>query len=265
MFDLEEIKGLEKQVNETWRGSSDVTTQALHNACLAFINALREATLESKILEANWQIAEKEKEILKIKKQVLEKEISRLTRELRREQVFTDAMAEGYHNDDLRELLAIKQQLEARIEELETLVLDGFSPLQSAVCRYDDEDGAWADDRKKFLSGATDLILNRTHNEMMSAPQEKWKDSSKSFNDWASPPGDTIRDRLEEKGWTELDLEENSGWDLLYINDLLNGHNAITPHIAEGLVNMLGGTKAFWLRREAQYREVLADIEEHGS
>ena len=73
--------------------------------------------------------------------------------------------------------------------------------------------------------------------------------------DWLSPPGDTIVDVLEERGWTQAELAERTGYTRKHVNDLVKARVAITPDTALRLEATLGSTAHFWLRREALYRE----------
>jgi len=75
--------------------------------------------------------------------------------------------------------------------------------------------------------------------------------------EWVSPPGETIDDLLEEKGWSQAELATRIGFTKKHLNELMAGKAAITPETATRLESTLGGTAAFWLSREAQYREPL--------
>jgi HTH-type transcriptional regulator / antitoxin HigA len=76
--------------------------------------------------------------------------------------------------------------------------------------------------------------------------------------DWVSPPGDTILDALEEKGWTQAELAERTGYTRKHINQLVQGKASINEETALKLERALGASAGFWLNREAQYREALA-------
>ncbi len=76
--------------------------------------------------------------------------------------------------------------------------------------------------------------------------------------DWVSPPGDTIVDLLEERGWTQAELAERSGFTRKHVNLLIAGKAPITEDTALKLERVLGSTARFWLTRETQYREPLA-------
>lgn len=72
--------------------------------------------------------------------------------------------------------------------------------------------------------------------------------------DWASPPGDTISDILQERGWTQAELADRLGYTTKHVSQLVNGKATITEDTAVRLERVLGGSTSFWLTREAQYR-----------
>ena len=76
--------------------------------------------------------------------------------------------------------------------------------------------------------------------------------------DWVSPPGDTIADLLEEKGWTQVEFAQRCGYTTKHASLLINGKAPITEDTALRLERVLGSSARFWLMREAQYRERLA-------
>ncbi|WP_333839568.1 HigA family addiction module antitoxin [Pelomicrobium sp.] len=75
--------------------------------------------------------------------------------------------------------------------------------------------------------------------------------------DWVSPPGDTIADVLEERGWTQAEFARRLGYTEKHVSQLINGKAAITEDTASRLERVLGSTAGFWLRKEATYRERL--------
>lgn len=79
--------------------------------------------------------------------------------------------------------------------------------------------------------------------------------------DWASPPGDTILDILEERDWTQAELAKRSGYSVKHINNLVKGKVPLSEDVAVALELVLGTSAKFWLTREAEYRERLAKIE----
>lgn len=76
--------------------------------------------------------------------------------------------------------------------------------------------------------------------------------------EWISPPGETISDLLEEKGWTQAELGMRLGYTSKHVSLLINGKASITEDTALRLERVLGGDMGFWLSREAQFRENLA-------
>ncbi len=75
---------------------------------------------------------------------------------------------------------------------------------------------------------------------------------------WVSPPGDTIADLLEEKGWTQAEFAQRCGYTTKHASLLINGKASITEDTALKLERVLGSSARFWLVREAQYRETIA-------
>lgn len=72
---------------------------------------------------------------------------------------------------------------------------------------------------------------------------------------WASPPGDTVADLLEERNLSLREFAKQIGMTVDYINDLLHGNLPITIDIARRLERFFGVSAAFWMTRESQYRE----------
>lgn len=83
--------------------------------------------------------------------------------------------------------------------------------------------------------------------------------------EWVSPPGSTVADLLEERGWTQQALAQRSGFTTKHISLLINGKAPITEDTAVKLERVLGSTMRFWMTREAQYREALARLSERKS
>jgi HTH-type transcriptional regulator/antitoxin HigA len=68
------------------------------------------------------------------------------------------------------------------------------------------------------------------------------------------PPGEFIKDELEARGWTQLDLAEILGRDPVQINLIVNGKQTITPETARQLGDAFGTGAQFWLNLESSYR-----------
>ena len=79
------------------------------------------------------------------------------------------------------------------------------------------------------------------------------------FNpDWASPPGDTILDFMEERDWSQKELALRLGFSAKHLNQLIKGKVSLTDDAALRLERVLGASAEFWLSREAKYRERLS-------
>jgi HTH-type transcriptional regulator/antitoxin HigA len=75
--------------------------------------------------------------------------------------------------------------------------------------------------------------------------------------DWISPPGETIEDLLDERGWTQAEFAARVGFTRKHVNDLVKGRASITADTASRLSASLGSSVEFWLAREAQYQAAL--------
>jgi plasmid maintenance system antidote protein VapI len=89
------------------------------------------------------------------------------------------------------------------------------------------------------------------------------------FNpDWASPPGDTIKDLMEEQCITLEQLANGIGLSVSDTNLLIEGLFPVTKDIAKALEKELGPSEKFWLRRQYQFslhkaRIALASLKEY--
>lgn len=79
--------------------------------------------------------------------------------------------------------------------------------------------------------------------------------------DWVSPPGETLKDLLEERGWTQRELATRLGYSEKHISQLINGKVPLSESVAQQLEHVLGAPAGFWLNREAKYREHKARLE----
>lgn len=78
--------------------------------------------------------------------------------------------------------------------------------------------------------------------------------------DWASPPGATIRDIIEERGQSVADFASAMGGSVESARKLLDGSARINSEIADLLAKMFGISASFWLSRESQFREGMARL-----
>lgn len=79
--------------------------------------------------------------------------------------------------------------------------------------------------------------------------------------DWVSPPGDSILDIAEERGWTQTELARRLGYTEKHVSLLINGKVPLTVEAAQRLERVLGSTLDFWLALEANYRKHTARLE----
>jgi HTH-type transcriptional regulator/antitoxin HigA len=79
--------------------------------------------------------------------------------------------------------------------------------------------------------------------------------------DWVSPPGETILDVAEERGWTQVELAHRLGYTEKHVSQLVNGKVALSVDAALRLERVLGSPADFWLSREANYQKHLAKLQ----
>jgi HTH-type transcriptional regulator/antitoxin HigA len=72
--------------------------------------------------------------------------------------------------------------------------------------------------------------------------------------DWASPPGDTLAELLDERTMSQTELADRLGVSLKHVNRVVKGAASISPEFALGLEKVLGAPASFWLTREAHYQ-----------
>jgi plasmid maintenance system antidote protein VapI/Zn-dependent peptidase ImmA (M78 family) len=75
--------------------------------------------------------------------------------------------------------------------------------------------------------------------------------------DWASPPGATIGDILQERGQSIAEFARAMHDSVDHIQQLLVGSAAIDRDVADHLAAAFGMSANFWLAREAQFRDGL--------
>lgn len=87
--------------------------------------------------------------------------------------------------------------------------------------------------------------------------------SAIEFNpSWASAPGETIIDLLDEKGLSLDKFSSIIGKSSAYLQKLIDGSEVIDQSIAELLTTYLGASVSFWINRENQFRTDLERIAE---
>ncbi|MFL6676356.1 MAG: ImmA/IrrE family metallo-endopeptidase [Massilia sp.] len=79
--------------------------------------------------------------------------------------------------------------------------------------------------------------------------------------EWATPPGATVRALMESRHISQVDLSGILATSSEEAENLLIGASSISEEIAQRLAAHIGGSAAFWLTRETQYREALVRVE----
>ncbi|EKS39843.1 ImmA/IrrE family metallo-endopeptidase [Afipia broomeae] len=74
---------------------------------------------------------------------------------------------------------------------------------------------------------------------------------------WFSKPGDTLSNLLSRKSVTLDAFAKDTDWGVDRVRGLLEGSIKIDDSIAAKLAHHLGGTKQFWLNRQASYDKAL--------
>jgi HTH-type transcriptional regulator / antitoxin HigA len=72
--------------------------------------------------------------------------------------------------------------------------------------------------------------------------------------DWASPPGDTLVDLLDERSMTQTELAERLGVSLKHVNRVIKGAASVSAEFALGLEKVFGAPASFWMTREAHFQ-----------
>lgn len=76
----------------------------------------------------------------------------------------------------------------------------------------------------------------------------------------AVPPGETIKELIEEEGILEAYLANKLGLSLDEIYDVLDGTNPITQQIADKLEEVLSPPSGFWMKLEEKYTSNIAKL-----
>ena len=64
------------------------------------------------------------------------------------------------------------------------------------------------------------------------------------------PPGEFLKDELEERGWTQTEFAEIIGRKPRVVNEIILGKRAITPETAQEIAAALGTTAQLWMNLE---------------
>lgn len=72
------------------------------------------------------------------------------------------------------------------------------------------------------------------------------------------PPGDFIKEEMEERGWSQADLAHILSRPVQTVNEILSGKKSITPETARELAAAFGNSPELFLNLENAYRLFLA-------
>ncbi|MEV7808610.1 helix-turn-helix domain-containing protein [Microbispora sp. NPDC088329] len=72
--------------------------------------------------------------------------------------------------------------------------------------------------------------------------------------DYPVPPGETLREILEEQGITRHELASRAGLPLQYVDQLIDGLVPLRPVVAVALERVTGTPARLWNRLEADYQ-----------
>ena len=81
----------------------------------------------------------------------------------------------------------------------------------------------------------------------------------------AIPPGETIKEQLEDRHLTQKDLARLTGLSEKHISRLVNGQVILTPETAARLEQAIEVPARFWLALEAGYRADLLKVQEENA
>jgi HTH-type transcriptional regulator/antitoxin HigA len=137
--------------------------------------------------------------------------------------------------------------------------MESMKPFRSVLVKLEDfHDVTVKDDivyTGKFPLGVL-WSMNKDFVEVQNASFIKITNPGETFNpDWASKPGDTIIDIMEEKNISQEKFLEMMNLPSIPISGLFDGSTEISPEIAERLSKVLGSTSEFWINREKQYHK----------
>jgi HTH-type transcriptional regulator / antitoxin HigA len=68
------------------------------------------------------------------------------------------------------------------------------------------------------------------------------------------PPGEYIKEELEERGWTQNDLAEVLGRPIQLVNEVILDKRGVTPETAKGLAAAFGTSAQLWLNLDAAWQ-----------
>lgn len=82
--------------------------------------------------------------------------------------------------------------------------------------------------------------------------------------EWILPPGETLRELLEEKGITHEDLAARISLSPEHLEKIIRGEVELIPEIATLLETPTGVSATIWNRLEKNYRNLLQPTDQPG-
>lgn len=77
-------------------------------------------------------------------------------------------------------------------------------------------------------------------------------------------PGEYIREELDARGWSQLDLADILGRPPQAVNEIINGKRSITPDTARSLGEAFGTSAQLWMNLESAYQLARLDAPQGG-
>lgn len=77
------------------------------------------------------------------------------------------------------------------------------------------------------------------------------------------PPGEFLRDELDERGWAIAEFAEIIGRPVQAISEIINGRKSITAETAAEIGHALGTSAALWLNLQTAYQLHTLDTDRH--
>ena len=72
----------------------------------------------------------------------------------------------------------------------------------------------------------------------------------------AFPPGDFLKEELEARNWSQVELAEIIGRQPYVVNELIMGKRPITPEIAKALGEAFNTSAQYWINLESIYHRL---------
>lgn len=76
--------------------------------------------------------------------------------------------------------------------------------------------------------------------------------------DWTLPPGETLRECLDDRGMNQTEFAAECGYSLKHINQICQGHVRITAEAAVVFEHVLDIPAQFWMNLQSQHDIVIA-------